>query len=161
MELALEQAHRAQAAGEVPVGAVLVRVPASDPQAPELVADLPSNLAERLPSNDPLSLSVRRLLPQLTNQPQPSELLERVRGSEDAPLLAEIFASLLTEPLEKEALSAELDGIVAQIERDELDAELAGLQQAAQRGSLSPIEKARYAELLQSLQQLGRTGRRR
>jgi hypothetical protein len=54
-----------------------------------------------------------------------------------------------------------LDGIVAQIERDELDAELAGLQQAAQRGSLSPIEKARYAELLQSLQQLGRTGRRR
>ena len=130
-------------------------------QAPELVADLPSNLAERLPSNDPLSLSVRRLLPQLTNQPQPSELLERVRGSEDAPLLAEIFASLLTEPLEKEALSAELDGIVAQIERDELDAELAGLQQAAQRGSLSPIEKARYAELLQSLQQLGRTGRRR
>ena len=130
-------------------------------QAPELVADLPSNLAERLPSNDPLSLSVRRLLPQLTNQPQPSELLERVRGSEDAPLLAEIFASLLTEPLEKEALSAELDGIIAQIERDELDAELAGLQQAAQRGSLSPIEKARYAELLQSLQQLGRTGRRR
>ena len=130
-------------------------------QAPELVADLPSNLAERLPSNDPLSLSVRRLLPQLTDQPQPSELLERLRGSEDAPLLAEIFASLLTEPLEKEALSAELDGIVAQIERDELDAELAGLQQAAQRGSLSPIEKARYAELLQSLQQLGRTGRRR
>ena len=130
-------------------------------QAPELMADLPSNLADRLPGNDPLSLSVRRLLPQLIDQPQPSELLERVRGSEDAPLLAEIFASLLTEPLEKAALSAELDGIVAQIERDELDAELAGLQQAAQRGSLSPIEKARYAELLQSLQQLGRTGRRR
>jgi len=130
-------------------------------QAPELVADLPSDLAQRLPANDPLSLSVRRLLPQLRDNPQPSELLERVRGSEDAPLLAEIFASLLTEPLEKEALSAELDGIVAQMERDQLDAELAGLQQAAQRGSLNPTEKARYAELLQSLQQLGRTGRRR
>ena len=78
-----------------------------------------------------------------------------------APLLAEIFASLLTEPLEKAALSAELDGIVAQIERDQLDAELATLQQAAQRGSLNPTEKARYAAVLQSLLQLGRTGRRR
>ena len=130
-------------------------------QSPELVADLPTDLASRLPANDPLSLSVRRLLPQLANNPQPSELLERVRGSEDAPLLAEIFASLLTEPLEKAALSAELDGIVAQMDRDQLDAELAQLQQAAQRGNLNPIEKARYAELLQNLQQLGRTGRRR
>ena len=130
-------------------------------QSPELVADLPTDLANRLPANDPLSLSVRRLLPQLANNPQPSELLERVRGSEDAPLLAEIFASLLTEPLEKAALSAELDGIVAQMDRDQLDAELAQLQQAAQRGNLNPNEKARYAELLQNLQQLGRTGRRR
>ncbi len=130
-------------------------------QSPELVADLPTDLADRLPGNDPLTPSIRRLLPQLANNPQPSELLERIRGSEDAPLLAEIFASLLTEPLEKEALSAELDGIVAQMERDQLDAELAKLQQAAQRGNLNPAEKARYAELLQSLQQLGRTGRRR
>ena len=130
-------------------------------QAPELVADLPANLAQSLPGNDPLSQGIRRLLPLLANNPQPSELLERTRGSEDAPLLGEIFASLLTEPLEKEALSAELDGIVAQIERDQLDAELAGLQQAAQRGALHPDEKARYAELLQRLQQLGRTGRRR
>ena len=130
-------------------------------QAPDLVADLPSDLASRLPANDPLSPSVRRLLPLLTSNPQPSELLERVRGSEDAPILAEIFASLLTEPLEKEALGAELDGIVAQIDRDQLDAELATLQQAAQRGALNPTEKARYAQLLQSLQQLGRTGRRR
>lgn len=130
-------------------------------QSPELVADLPTDLADRLPGNDPLTPSIRRLLPQLANNPQPSELLERIRGSEDAPLLAEIFASLLTEPLEKEALSAELDGIVAQMERDQLDAELAKLQQAAQRGNLNPAEKVRYAELLQSLQQLGRTGRRR
>ena len=114
-----------------------------------------------MPDNDPLSPSVRRLLPQLASNPQPSELLERVRGSEEAPLLAEIFASLLSEPLEKEALGAELDGIVAQIDRDQLDAELATLQQAAQRGALNPTEKARYAQLLQSLQQLGRTGRRR
>ena len=76
-------------------------------------------------------------------------------------MLAEIFASLLSEPLEKEALGAELEGIVAQMERDQLDAELSALQQAAQRGSLSATEKARYAELLQTLQQLGRTGRRR
>ena len=89
------------------------------------------------------------------------ELLERLRGSEDAPLLAEIFASLLSEPLEKEALGAELEGIVAQMARDQLDTELAQLQQAAQRGALSQVEKARYTELLQSLQQLGRTGRRR
>lgn len=130
-------------------------------QSPELVADLPSDLPHRLPINDPLTQSIRRLLPLLIGNPQPSELLERVRGSEDAPILAEIFASLLTEPLEKEALSAELDGIVAQMERDQLDAELAGLQQAAQRGPLNPTEKARYAELLQNLQQLGRTGRRR
>jgi hypothetical protein len=130
-------------------------------QSPELVADLPADLASRLPANDPLSLSVRRLLPQLANNPQPSELLERIRGSEDAPLLAEIFASLLTEPLEKEALSAELDGIVAQMARDQLDVELAALQLAAQRGTLSPAEKTRYAELLKNLQQLGRTGRRR
>lgn len=130
-------------------------------QAPELLADLPADFAHRLPPKDPLSPSIRRLLPQLASNPQPSELLERIRGSEDAPLLAEIFASLLTEPLEKEALSAELDGIVAQMARDQLDAELATLQQAAQRGSLNPTEKARYAELLQSLQQLGRTGRRR
>ena len=130
-------------------------------QSPELLADLPTDFANRLPSKDPLTPSIRRLLPQLASNPQPSELLERIRGSEDAPLLAEIFASLLTEPLEKEALSAELEGIVAQMERDQLDAELATLQQAAQRGSLNPTEKARYAELLQSLQQLGRTGRRR
>ena len=38
MDLALEQARMAQAAGEVPVGAVLVRVPASDPLAPEVLA---------------------------------------------------------------------------------------------------------------------------
>ena len=56
---------------------------------------------------------------------------------------------------------AELEGIVAQMERDQLDAELSALQQAAQRGSLSAPEKTRYAELLQTLQQLGRTGRRR
>ena len=130
-------------------------------QAPELMADLPADLAQHLPAKDPLSQGVRRLLPLLADNPQPSELLERTRGSDDAPLLAEIFASLLTEPLEKDALSAELDGIVAQIERDRLDTELAGLQQAAQRGALNPNEKARYAELLQRLQQLGRTGRRR
>ena len=130
-------------------------------QSPELLADLPADFANHLPSKDPLTPNIRRLLPLLASNPQPSELLERVRGSEDAPLLAEIFASLLTEPLEKEALSAELDGIVAQIERDQLDAELATLQQAAQRGSLNPTEKARYAAVLQSLQQLGRTGRRR
>ena len=130
-------------------------------QAPELVADLPGNLVQQLPTNDPLSPSVRRLLPLLTGNPQPSELLERTRGSEDAPLLAEIFATLLTEPLEKDALSAELDGIVAQMARDQLDTELAALQQAAQRGALNPAEKARYAELLQRLQQAGRMGRRR
>ena len=130
-------------------------------QSPELLADLPADFANHLPSKDPLTPNIRRLLPLLASNPQPSELLERVRGSEDAPLLAEIFASLLTEPLEKEALGAELDGIVAQIERDQLDAELATLQQAAQRGSLNPTEKARYAAVLQSLQQLGRTGRRR
>ena len=130
-------------------------------QSPELLADLPADFANHLPSKDPLTPNIRRLLPLLASNPQPSELLERVRGSEDAPLLAEIFASLLTEPLEKAALSAELDGIVAQIERDQLDAELATLQQAAQRGSLNPTEKARYAAVLQSLQQLGRTGRRR
>lgn len=130
-------------------------------QSPELLADLPTDFANHLPSKDPLTPSIRRLLPLLASNPQPSELLERIRGSEDAPLLAEIFASLLTEPLEKEALSAELEGIVAQIERDQLDAELATLQQAAQRGSLNPTEKVRYAQLLQSLQQLGRTGRRR
>ena len=130
-------------------------------QSPELLADLPADFANHLPSKDPLTPNIRRLLPLLASNPQPSELLERVRGSEDAPLLAEIFASLLTEPLEKAALSAELDGMVAQIERDQLDAELATLQQAAQRGSLNPTEKARYAAVLQSLQQLGRTGRRR
>ena len=130
-------------------------------QSPALVADLPSDFGQRLPANDPLTPCIRRLLPQLATNPQPSELLERVRGSEDAPLLAEIFASLLSEPLEKDALGAELDGIVAQIERDQLDAELAALQQSAQRGALHPDEKARYAELLQRLQQLGRTGRRR
>jgi hypothetical protein len=104
---------------------------------------------------------LRRLLPYLTPCPQPSELLERLRGSEDAALLAEIFASLLTEPLEKDALGAELKGIVAQMERDQLDSELSSLQQAAQRGALNPDEKTRYAALLQRLQQLGRTGRRR
>lgn len=130
-------------------------------QAPELVATLPADLPSHLPPHDPLTPSLRRLLPQLVDAPQPSELLERNRGSEDAPLLAEIFASLLTEPLEKEVLSAELEGIVAQMTRDQLDVELAGLQLSAQRGSLNPAEKARYTELLQSLQQLGRTGRRR
>lgn len=130
-------------------------------QAPELVADLPADLPGHLPPHDPLTPTIRRLLPRLIDAPQPSDLLERVRGSEDAPVLADIFASLLTEPLEKEALSAELDGIVAQISRDQLDIELTALQLAAQRGSLNPAEKARYAELLQSLQQLGRTGRRR
>ena len=114
-----------------------------------------------MPANDPLSASLHRLLPHLASNPQPSELLERLRGAEDAPLLAEIFASLLSEPLEKEALGAELEGIVAQMERDQLDTELGTLQQAAQRGTLSAPEKARYTELLQTLQQLGRTGRRR
>ena len=130
-------------------------------QAPELASTIKPSLTNALPTNDPLANSLHRLLPHLVTNPQPSELLERLRGSEDAPLLAEIFASLLSEPLEKEALSAELAGIVAQMERDQLDTELAVLQQAAQRGSLSAPEKARYAELLQTLQQLGRTGRRR
>lgn len=38
MDLALEQARKAQAAGEVPVGAVLVRAQGSDPQVHEVVA---------------------------------------------------------------------------------------------------------------------------
>src|SRR5574343_346861 len=130
-------------------------------QSPELLADLPGNLLNHLPANDPLSASLRRLLPHLMASPQPSELLERLRGSEDATLLAEIFASLLTEPLEKEALGAEREGIVAQMERDQIDREVGALQQAAQRGALNAAEKARYAELLQRLQQLGRTARRR
>lgn len=130
-------------------------------QAPELAQSLPPDLVNHLPRNDPLTPSVCRLLPHLDGKPEPSDLLERVRGTADAPVLAEIFASLLTEPLENEALSAELEGIVAQIERDQLDTELAALQLAAQRGNLNPAEKARYAELLQRLQQLGRTGRRR
>jgi DNA primase len=130
-------------------------------QAPDLTSTIKPALLATLPSNDPLAASLNRLVPHLASNPQPSELLERLRGSEDAPLLAEIFASLLSEPLEKEALGAELEGIVAQMERDQLDIELSGLQQAAQRGSLSAPEKARYAELLQTLQQLGRTGRRR
>ena len=130
-------------------------------QAPDLASTIKPALLQSLSKADPLSASLHRLLPHLTNNPQPSELLERLRGSEDAALLAEIFAGLLTEPLEKEALSAELEGIVAQMERDQLDTELATLQQAAQRGALSAAEKSRYAELLQTLQQLGRTGRRR
>lgn len=130
-------------------------------QAPDLIATIQPSLLNSLPANDPLSASLRRLLPYLTPCPQPSELLERLRGSEDAALLAEIFASLLTEPLEKDALGAELKGIVAQMERDQLDSELSSLQQAAQRGALNPDEKTRYAALLQRLQQLGRTGRRR
>ena len=130
-------------------------------QAPERVADLPTELTRQLPANDPLSPNVQRLLPLLVKNLTPSELLERVRGTEDAALVAEIFASLLSEPLEKEALGAELEGIVAQMERDQLDTELAALQQAAQRGALNAAEKTRYAELLQRLQQLGRTARRR
>ena len=130
-------------------------------QAPELTGTIKPALLKTLNTNDPLAASLNRLLPHLADQPQPSELLERLRGSEDAPLLAEIFASLLSEPLEKDVLGAELEGIVAQMERDQLDTELAALQQAAQRGTLSTPEKARYTELLQTLQQLGRTGRRR
>jgi DNA primase len=130
-------------------------------QSPDLTSTIKPSLLQGLPANDPLSASLHRLLPHLASNPQPSELLERLRGAEDAPLLAEIFASLLTEPLEKEALGAELKGIVAQMERDQLDTELGTLQQAAQRGTLSAPEKARYTELLQTLQQLGRTGRRR
>ena len=130
-------------------------------QAPDLSRSIKPSLINALPTHDPLALSLVRLLPHLAHNPQPSELLERLRGSEDAALLAEIFASLLSEPLEKDALGAELEGIIAQMERDQLDTELAGLQQAAQRGSLSAPEKVRYAELLQTLQQLGRTGRRR
>ena len=130
-------------------------------QSPDLVNTIKPALLQSLPQTDPLSVSLHRLLPHLATNPQPSELLERLRGSEDAPLLAEIFASLLTEPLEKDALSAELEGIIAQMERDQLDTELAALQQAAQRGTLSAAEKSRYAELLKNLQQLGRTGRRR
>ena len=130
-------------------------------QAPELTGTIKPALFKTLNTNDPLAASLNRLLPHLADQPQPSELLERLRGSEDAPLLAEIFASLLSEPLEKDVLGAELEGIVAQMERDQLDTELAALQQAAQRGTLSTPEKARYTELLQTLQQLGRTGRRR
>ena len=130
-------------------------------QAPELTGTIKPALFKTLNTNDPLAASLNRLLPHLADHPQPSELLERLRGSEDAPLLAEIFASLLSEPLEKDVLGAELEGIVAQMERDQLDTELAALQQAAQRGTLSTPEKARYTELLQTLQQLGRTGRRR
>ncbi len=130
-------------------------------QAPERVIDLPAEMTRHLPANDPLSPNVKRLLPLLAKNLTPSELLERVRGTEDAALVAEIFASLLSEPLEKEALGAELEGIVAQMERDQLDTELAALQQAAQRGALNAAEKSRYAELLQRLQQLGRTTRRR
>ena len=130
-------------------------------QSPDLTSTIKPSLLQGLPANDPLSASLHRLLPHLATNPQPSELLERLRGAEDAPLLAEIFASLLSEPLEKEALGAELEGIVAQMERDQLDTELGTLQQAAQRGTLSAPEKARYTELLQTLQQLGRTGRRR
>ena len=130
-------------------------------QAPERLADLPTELSRQLPANDPLSANVQRLLPLLAKNLTPSELLERVRGTEDAALVAEIFASLLSEPLEKEVLGAELEGIVAQMERDQLDTELAALQQAAQRGALNAAEKTRYAELLQRLQQLGRTARRR
>lgn len=130
-------------------------------QSPDLTSTIKPSLLQGLPANDPLSASLHRLLPHLASNPQPSELLERLRGAEDAPLLAEIFASLLSEPLEKEALGAELEGIVAQMERDQLDTELGTLQQAAQRGTLSAPEKARYTELLQTLQQLGRTGRRR
>jgi DNA primase len=130
-------------------------------QSPDLTRTIKPSLLQGLPANDPLSASLHRLLPYLASNPQPSELLERLRGAEDAPLLAEIFASLLSEPLEKEALGAELEGIVAQMERDQLDTELGTLQQAAQRGTLSAPEKARYTELLQTLQQLGRTGRRR
>ena len=130
-------------------------------QAPDLAQTISPALLRSLPANDPLSISVRRILPQLSDTPQPSELLERLRGSEDAHLVAEIFASFLSEPLEKDALDAELEGIVAQMERDQLDTELATLQLAAQRGALSAAEKTRYAELLQRLQQLGRTARRR
>ena len=130
-------------------------------QSPDLTTQLSPALIRGIPEDDPLANSIRRLLPQLAENPLPSELLERNRGSEDEPLLAEIFSSLLTEPLEKEILSAEVEGIVAQMERDQLDAELAALQLAAQRGTLNPAEKLRYAELLQTLQQLGRTGRRR
>ena len=130
-------------------------------QAPDLAQTISPALLRSLPANDPLSISVRRILPQLSDAPQPSELLERLRGSEDAHLVAEIFASFLSEPLEKDALDAELKGIVAQMERDQLDTELATLQLAAQRGALSAAEKTRYAELLQRLQQLGRTARRR
>ncbi len=130
-------------------------------QAPDLAQTISPALLRSLPANDPLSISVRRILPQLSDAPQPSELLERLRGSEDAHLVAEIFASFLSEPLEKDALDAELEGIVAQMERDQLDTELATLQLAAQRGALSAAEKTRYAELLQRLQQLGRTARRR
>ncbi|MGV0952787.1 MAG: DNA primase [Fluviibacter sp.] len=130
-------------------------------QAPELTTKIEPALLQSLAANDPLSATLHRLIPLLARNPQPSELLERLRGSEDAALLAEIFAGSLNEPLEKEALGAELEGIVAQMARDQLDTELAQLQQAAQRGALSQVEKARYTELLQSLQQLGRTGRRR
>ena len=130
-------------------------------QAPDLAQTISPALLRSLPANDPLSISVRRILPQLSDAPQPSELLERLRGSEDAHLVAEIFASFLSEPLEKDALDAELEGIVAQMERDQLDTELATLQLAAQRGALNAAEKTRYAELLQRLQQLGRTARRR
>ena len=156
----------------IPKQEVLARAPRQAPsilrrllrvlvQAPDLAQTISPALLRSLPANDPLSISVRRILPQLSDTPQPSELLERLRGSEDAHLVAEIFASFLSEPLEKDALDAELEGIVAQMERDQLDTELATLQLAAQRGALSAAEKTRYAELLQRLQQLGRTARRR
>lgn len=156
----------------IPKQEVLARAPRQAPsilrrllrvlvQAPDLAQTISPALLRSLPANDPLSISVRRILPQLSDAPQPSELLERLRGSEDAHLVAEIFASFLSEPLEKDALDAELEGIVAQMERDQLDTELATLQLAAQRGALSAAEKTRYAELLQRLQQLGRTARRR
>ncbi len=123
-------------------------------QKPELARAVP---LEALPANLTEARVVANLCAAILaagdSVPEYASLLERLRGSEDEPVLREVAADLMQEPLDENAIESEFDGMIVRLHEAERRRTFALLQQKVAKlgvAGLSGEEKQQYLQALKT-----------
>jgi len=128
-------------------------------QKPELARGLP---LDALPGNSAEARALRHWCETIlaAGDPTPgyAALLERLRGSEDEPVLREAAAELMQQPFAEEDIDVEFDGAVKRLLEGENKRAFALLQEKASRLGVAGLSSEEKQHYLQALSTRGQSG---
>lgn len=125
-------------------------------QKPELAKSVP---LEALPANSAEARAVVKLCTTILSSgdaaPAYAALLERLRGSEDEPVLREAAAELMQQPFAEEDIDSEFEGAISRLQEGEKKRAFALLQEKVAKLGVSGLSAEEKLQYLQAVSKRG------